>query len=58
VTVDSDFGPETESAVRASQRRTPGLKVDGIVGPLTAATLRLQVLLPSEVHLMGDAAAS
>jgi murein L,D-transpeptidase YcbB/YkuD len=38
--VDGIFGPRTEAAVRAFQRRNR-LKVDGIVGPATAATLRL-----------------
>jgi murein L,D-transpeptidase YcbB/YkuD len=28
---------------------TPGLKVDGVVGPATAAALRLQVTLPMSV---------
>lgn len=36
--VDGDFGPETETAVRAYQRAN-GLEVDGIVGPTTWAKL-------------------
>lgn len=42
--VDGVFGSETDSAVREFQRRTPGLKVDGIVGPATAAALRLRLV--------------
>ena len=38
------FGPDTEAAVREFQRRTPGLVVDGIVGPATARALRLRVV--------------
>jgi N-acetyl-anhydromuramyl-L-alanine amidase AmpD len=42
--VDGVFGVETEMAVREFQRRYGGLKIDGIVGPATAAALRLRVI--------------
>lgn len=42
--VDGVFGYETERAVREFQRRFGGLKVDGIVGPATAAALRLRLV--------------
>jgi peptidoglycan hydrolase-like protein with peptidoglycan-binding domain len=42
VTVDGDFGPRTEAAVRAFQHDS-GLGVDGIVGPKTWGALVLQV---------------
>ena len=58
VTVDGDFGSQAEAAVRAIQRRTPGLKVDGIIGPATAAAMRLNVLPPSRLLLTLDDAAS
>jgi Putative peptidoglycan binding domain len=38
ITIDNDFGPATEAAVRAFQQST-GLKEDGIVGPITYAAL-------------------
>ena len=56
MTADGDFGPETEAAVTAFQRRTSGLKVDGIVGPATAAALRLKVLPPTELAFLDDTA--
>lgn len=42
--VDGVFGVETERAVREFQRRYGGLKVDGIVGPATAAAMRLKLV--------------
>jgi peptidoglycan hydrolase-like protein with peptidoglycan-binding domain len=42
VTVDGDFGPMTESAVRAFQQEKK-LTVDGIVGPMTWAALVVTV---------------
>lgn len=38
--LDSDFGPATDSAVRAFQRKYTPDDVDGVVGPRTALALR------------------
>lgn len=47
--IDGVFGLSTEVAVREFQRRTRGLKVDGIVGPQTAAAMGLRVIPPAQV---------
>jgi N-acetyl-anhydromuramyl-L-alanine amidase AmpD len=52
--IDGLFCPQTEAAVREFQRRTSGLKVDGIVGPRTAAALRLKVLPRGQLLLVVD----
>jgi len=39
ISVDSDFGPQTEAWVKEFQKRT-GLKQDGVVGPQTFAKMR------------------
>ena len=47
VTVDGDFGPRTEAAVRAFQQQQH-LAVDGIAGPLTWQALIVTVRRPDE----------
>ena len=52
--IDGFYGRQTEDAVSEFQRRTPGLKVDGIVGPATAAALKLRTVPPAELLLVAD----
>lgn len=47
VAIDGIFGPETDAALRAFQRRH-GLSADGIVGPRTSAALR-EALQPAGI---------
>ncbi len=55
---DGDFGPRTEAALSAFQRRA-GLVADGICGPMTFAALAESVFEPAEVGPVaeGDGAA-
>lgn len=41
--IDGDYGPHTEACVRDYQRLHPPLIADGVVGPATAASLKLEV---------------
>lgn len=40
-TIDGSFGSVTEEAVKAFQRNSPSLKVDGIFGPVTCGRLNI-----------------
>ena len=52
--IDGVYGPQTEAVVREFQRSTRGVKVDGIVGPATAAALNLRVVPPAQQLLLSD----
>ncbi|MBM3696746.1 MAG: peptidoglycan-binding protein [Actinobacteria bacterium] len=45
--IDGKFGPKTEAAVKAFQKKS-GLKVDGIVGPKTRTAIRAQLAVARE----------
>ncbi|MDT5241864.1 MAG: hypothetical protein QOD97_4062 [Mycobacterium sp.] len=51
--IDGECGPVPEAAVKEFQRRTGGLKVDGIVGPATASAMKLRLVSPSVLSTIG-----
>lgn len=51
---DGIFGQETERAIRALQRRRPGMMVDGVVGPRTWTALGLRSHREHPIRLFGQ----